>query len=149
LNYSILQKVTPALLKTQAQQMMSMCFWRNNHYWSSRLSSTTRDSGILVVRIADLKKVNWVGFNFCKYCPDAVEVFRILPDSDRFFFEIKPNRYASFKVWCIHSKHFEKIISFLKNVPDIEIEFVVSEPSQIPELFQPLNLAFYERSGSC
>jgi hypothetical protein len=124
-----------------------MCFWRNSHYWSSRSSSTTRDSGIVVIRIACFKTVNWAGFNFCKYCPDAVEVFRKLPKSDRLFYKIKPNRYAAFKVWCVDVQHFEKIISFFKNVPDIELEFVISEPSQIPELFQPLNLKFYERSG--
>jgi hypothetical protein len=127
--------------------MMSMCFWSHSHYWTSRSSSTTRDSGSVVIRIAYFKTVNWVGFNFCKYHPDAVEVFRKLPKSDRLFYEIKPNRYVSFKVWCVDGQHFEKIISFLKNYPDIELEFVISEPSQIPELFQPLNLKFYERSG--
>lgn len=125
--------------------MMSMCFWKNSPYWSSHSSSTTRDWGSVVIRIAYFKPINWVGFNFCKYHPDAVEVFRKLPKSDRFFYEIKPNRYASFKVWCVDGQHFEKIISLLKNVPDIELEFVISEPSQIPELFQPLNLTFYER----
>ncbi|MBD2212187.1 hypothetical protein H6G27_20285 [Nostoc linckia FACHB-104] len=127
--------------------MMSMCFWKNSPYWSSRSSSTTRDWGSVVIRIAYFKLINWVGFNFCKYHPDAVEVFRKLPKSDRFFYEIKPNRYASFKVWCVDGQHFEKIISFLKNSPDIELEFVISDLCQIPELFQPLNLKFYERRG--
>jgi hypothetical protein len=147
LNHSELQKVIPALLKTEAHQMLSLCFWRNSHYWSSRPSSKTRDSDSVVIRIAYFKTVNWVGFNFCKYHPDAVEVLRKLPKSDRLFYEFKPNCYASFKVWCVDSQHFEKIISLFNNYPDIELEFIISSPHQIPELFQPLNLTFYERRG--
>jgi hypothetical protein len=137
------------LLKAEAHQMMSMCFWKNSHYWSSCSSSRKQNSSSVVIRVAYFQKVNWVGFNFCKYHAQAVKNLKTLPDSDKFFYEIKPNCYASFKVWCIDDKHFEKVISFLNNYADVDLEFIINSPEQIPELFQPLNLTFYERRARC
>ncbi|BAY42164.1 hypothetical protein NIES2111_65600 (plasmid) [Nostoc sp. NIES-2111] len=127
--------------------MMSMCFWRNSHYWSSYPSAKKQNSSSVVIRVAYLKKVNWVGFNFCKYHAEAVRIFKTLPDTERFFYKFDLNCYAAFKVWCIDSKHFEKVISELKNYPDISIEFIIGSLKQVPEIFKPLNLTFYERSG--
>ncbi|WP_242057992.1 MULTISPECIES: hypothetical protein [Nostoc] len=146
MNYSILQKVSFTALKTEARQMMAMCFWSHSHYWSSCLSSTNKNSLGVVIRVACFKKVNWVGFNFCKYHAQAVEVFRNLPESDRFFYEIKPNCYASFKVWCIDSQHFDLVVSLLKNYADIELEFAIADPNQVPEIFKVLKLQFFQRN---
>lgn len=126
--------------------MMSMCFWHNSHYWSSYPSAKKQNSSAVVIRVAYLKKVNWVGFNFCKYHVEAVRIFKNLPDTERFFYKFDLNCYAAFKVWCIDSKHFEKVISELKNYPDISIEFIIGSLKQVPEIFKPLNLTFYERS---
>lgn len=129
--------------------MMSMCFWSNSHYWSSCPSPRKKNSSTVVIRVAYFKKVNWVGFNFCKYHAEAVKIFRTLPANDRFFYEMKLNCYAAFNVWCIDDKHFEKLISELNNYVDIGLEFIISTPDQVPELFQALNLTFYERSVQC
>lgn len=126
--------------------MMSMCYWVNSRYWSSQALARNTSSADVVIRVADFQQVNWVGFNFCKYHKQAVEIFQILPNSEKFFCELKPNRCASFKVWCVDEIHFENLISKLNNYADIELEFIISNPHQIPELFQPLNLTFYERS---
>ncbi|WP_242044824.1 hypothetical protein [Anabaena azotica] len=149
MNYPILQKVTPTLLKTQAHQMMSMCYWKNRCYWSSQASSRKQSSADVVIRVADLQQVNWVGFNFCKYHEQAVGIFQELPKSEKFFYELKPNHYASFKVWCVDAMHFENLINKLNNYTDVELEFIISNPQQIPEIFQPLNLTFYERNRGC
>lgn len=127
--------------------MMSMCFWRNSHYWSSYPFAKKQNSSAVVIRVAYLKKVNWIGFNFCKYHAEAVRIFKTLPDTERFFYKFDLNCYAAFKVWCIDSKHIEKVISELKNYPDISIEFIIGSLKQVPEIFKPLNLTFYERSG--
>lgn len=129
--------------------MMSMCFWENSHYWSSQPSPRRQYSSGVVIRVAYFKKVNWVGFNFCKYHAEAVGIFQELPKSEKFFYELKPNCYISFKVWCVDGKHFEKVISGLNNYVDIGLEFIISSPDQVPELFQALNLTFYERSVQC
>lgn len=146
MNYPILQKVSLTALKAEARQMMAMCFWSNSSYWSNCPSSLTRNSTRVVIRVGYFKKVNWVGFNFCKYYAQAVEVFKNLPESDRFFYEIKLNCYASFKVWCIDSQHFEKVISELNNYADVELEFAIADPSQVPEIFKVLKLQFFQRN---
>lgn len=126
--------------------MMAMCFWKSSSYWSSLLPSPLKDSASVVIRVSCFKKVNWVGFNFCKYHAQAVEVFRKLPENERFFYEIKPNHYAAFKVWCIDECHFKKVISELNNYAEIKLEFLVSDPSQVPQLFQGLKLEFSPRN---
>jgi len=129
--------------------MMSMCFWRNSHYWSSRPCLIKQSDSGVVIRVASFQQVNWVGFNFCKYHAEAIRIFKSLPASARFFYEMKLNSHAAFKVWCIDGKYFENLIDQLKNYPDISIEFIISSLKQVDEIFQSLNLTFYERSGQC
>ncbi len=129
--------------------MMSMCFWENSYYWSSQPPAKKQYSSEVVIRVADFKTVSWLGFNFCKYHAQGVRVFQELPNNEKFFYELKPNYYTSFKVWCVDHKHFYKLVSELNNYADIKLEFIINSPHQVPELFQPLNLTFFERSEGC
>ncbi len=143
-----IHEVSLTVLKTEVRQMMAMCFWKNSHHWSSHPSRRKRDFPQVVIRVAYFKTINWVGFNFCKYHAAAVEIFRRLPPSERFFYEIAPNCYAKFKVWCVDCKHFKYILTKLYSYADIEVEFVISPYRKglvVPEAFALLGLTFYER----
>lgn len=140
--------VNLTLLKTEVRRMMLMCFWRNSHHWSSSPSRKKKDYPHIILKVAYFKNLNWFGFNFCKFHPDAVEVFRQLPAPERFFYEIVQDRYTSFKVWCIDRKHFETVIAQLNQYKDVELEFVVNHSQThllIPKPFIEMGLTFYER----
>ncbi len=139
-------------LKTEVSHMMTMYFWKNSIYWSGHLNETKKDRPNVVVKVAYFKNLNWFGFNFCKYHPDAVEILRSLPPDERFFYKITVNRYTSFKVWCIDSKHFDFIVAQLQPIIDIQLEFVVSHTDaelMIPEPFMCLGLRFRKRGMRC
>ncbi|MBW4559200.1 MAG: hypothetical protein KME59_25440 [Trichormus sp. ATA11-4-KO1] len=129
--------------------MMAMCFWKNSHHWSSQPSPRKKYSDHVVIRVADFKTINWVGFNFCKYHAQAVRIFQQLPSSEKLFYEIQPNCYKKFPVWCIDSRQFENVINELNHCAGIHLRFIISSPHQVPELFQPLNLTFLERNSQC
>ncbi|WP_414541726.1 hypothetical protein [Nostoc sp. CCY0012] len=145
MKHSTLQAVTLSLLQTEARQMMAMCFWKNSHHWSSQPLPTTKDSAHVVIRVVYFQTVNWVGFNFCKYHAQGIRIFQQLPKNERLFYEVQPNCYTKFPVWCIDSQHFANVIDELNHCAGIDLKFIVSSPNQIPEIFQPLNLTFSER----
>ncbi len=131
--------------------MMEWCFWANSHHWSSYPTRRKRDEQKIVIRIAYFKSLNWFGFNFGKYHPQAVEVIKQLPTYESYFYEQVQDKYTKFRVWCIDGKHFERILAQLQQIEDIDLEFVVRSTTKglvIPEPFQPLPLTFYER-GKC
>jgi hypothetical protein len=138
-------------LQTSVRRMMAMCFWKNSHHWSS-YPTRRKNNSTFRLRVAYFPILNWFGFNFCKYHPDAVQVFRRLPRNERFFYEVTQDRYTKFKVWCIDGKYFENVLTQLYSYPHIEIEFVVSHKLHglvVPEPFKPLKLTFYERGKEC
>lgn len=140
------------LLKTEARQMMEMCFWKSSHHWSSYPARRKRNEPRIIIRVAYFKILNWFGFNFCKYHREAVEVIQQLPCHERFFLEKVQSRYTKFKVWCIDGKHFERVLEQLKEIEHIELEFVVHPSSQglvIPKPFAGMGLTFYERGALC
>ena len=139
-------------LQRSAHHMMAMCFWKNSVYGSSSLDSKKNNSTHATVRVAYFKNLNWFGFNFCKYHPDAVEIFIRLPSYERYFYEVTLNKYTSFKIWCIDSQHFDFVVAQLQRHADIELEFVVSHQDRglvIPEPFTRLGLTFRKRGERC
>lgn len=135
-------------LQTEVQHLMEICLWASGHHWSSHPSRRKRSETNTIVRVAYFKNLNWFCFNFCKYHCDAVEVIRVTPTHERFFYKKTIDRYTSFKVWCIDAKHFERVLTLLQQIPDIELEFIV-HPSRhglvVPEPFQRMGLTFYKR----
>ena len=138
-------------LKTEANLMMEWCFWRGSHHWSSYPSRRKRNAPPVVLKVAYFKSIDWFGFNFCKYHAKAVEVFRQLPERERYFYEQVQDRYTKFKLWCIKGLHFKQVLALLQQFEDIELEFVVRPSSGvlvIPLAFKALNLTFYERGNT-
>lgn len=144
----ILHSINLTQLKTEARHMMEMCFWKSSHHWSSYPARRKKDSPHTVIRVAYFKSLDWFGFNFFQYHTEAVRVFQQLPRHERFFYERVQDRYTKFKVWCIDGKHKERVLERLKEIEDIELEFVIHPTKNglvIPEAFFRLNLTFYER----
>ena len=139
-------------LQTKARHIMAICEWKNSIYWSSFSTPQKNNSTHVVVRIAYFKNLNLLGFNFCKYHPDAVEVVRSPPSHERYFYQVTPDKYTSFKVWCIDGQHFEFVVAQLHSMFEIELEFVVSHQDRgfvIPEPFTQLGLIFRKRGDRC
>jgi hypothetical protein len=139
-------------LRTEAHHLMEICFWANSHHWSSYPSRRKRLETNTIVRVAYFKNLNWFGFIFAKFHPCAVEVLRVIPAHERFFYEKTHDRYTKFRAWCIAAKHFERVLCQLQQMTDIELEFV-AHPSRhglvVPEPFKQMGLTFYERGKTC
>lgn len=135
-------------LKTEVNWMMEWCFWKHSQHWSSYPTRRKRNDPTVAIRVAHFKSVDWLGFNFCKYHAQAVEVMRQLPAQERYFHEYIHDRHTKFRAWCIDGKHFQSVIDSLECLRDIELEFVVRPNGGnlvVPEPFVPLNLTFYKR----
>jgi hypothetical protein len=139
-------------LRAEAHHLMEICFWANSHHWSSYPSKRKKSEPNTIVRVAYFKNLNWFAFSFSKFHPCGVEVLQLIPDHERFFYEKTHDRYTKFRAWCIAAKHFERVLTQLQQITDIELEFVV-HPSRhglvIPEPFKGMGLTFIERGKTC
>ncbi len=139
-------------LRIEAHHLMEICFWANSHHWSSYPSRRRKSERRTIVRVAYFKNLNWFAFIFSKFHDDAVEVLRVIPAHERFFYEKTHDRYTKFRAWCIAAKHFERVLCQLQKISDIELEFVAHPYSHglvIPEPFKQMELTFYERGKTC
>ncbi|AUT04682.1 hypothetical protein CLI64_30045 (plasmid) [Nostoc sp. CENA543] len=59
-----------------------------------------------------------------------MEVFKRLPNNEKFFDEIKLNCYAVLKLWCFAVKQFEKTPTRLNNYVKTELASVSHNSSQ-------------------
>jgi hypothetical protein len=131
-----------ALLMARACQSLSPSLWINSFYWSSRPSSIKKKLADVAICFICFKRGEEVKFNFCKsHVQQAVEVFKGMRNSEKLFYEIKPNCYAVLKFWCFVVKQFEKTTTTLNNYLKIELQLVshnFSEPANPLLLTPPL-----------
>lgn len=139
-------------LKTEMKHFKDVTFWADSHYWTTRQPGVKRKKENTGVRIAYLKKVNWYAFVFSKFHRESLTVFQELPTYDAYFYKEVMGYRSNFAAWCFDSKHFDDVLRQLKEMPNIEVEFVVKDFGQgleLPEPFQAIGVTFYERGTAC
>ncbi len=135
-------------LKTEMKYLKALSFWANSHYWTTRQAGARRKKENTGVKIAYLEKFNWYAFVFSKFHPSSLAVFQELPTQDAYFYKEVMGYRSNFAAWCIDGKHFDDVLRQLKEMPDIEIEFVVKDSGkglELPKPFQAMGIRFYER----
>jgi hypothetical protein len=132
-------------LKIEVHRLIEICLWDNRHHWSS---CPTRQKSTAVIKVAFIKNLNWLVFHFPKYHAEAIAIFQSLPKHERYYYEETLNRYTKFRAWCIDAQHFGSVLSQLRQIETIDLEFVIPASQQgliVPEMFQALGLSFYQR----
>jgi hypothetical protein len=61
-----------------------------------------------------LESSDWVALLMTRYHGEAVEIIRALPESDRFFYQVKVNRFKQFSIWCVRGDRGGEVIERLK-----------------------------------
>jgi hypothetical protein len=61
-----------------------------------------------------IESVGWVALLMPRYHPEAVEIIRSLLESDRFFYQVKVNRFKQFSIWCVRGDRGGEVIERLK-----------------------------------
>lgn len=134
-------------LKTQMQYLMNSCFWAGSNYWTTRSPQLKTDRTKTNIKICYLARSQWFAFIFNKFHKQAVEVFRSQQKTQRWFYTQPVNSFKSFSAWCISQSCFESVMEQLRSIPDIELEFVVTQSKdglRVPAPFEVLGLQFYE-----
>jgi len=139
-------------LKIEARNLMESCFWANGNYWSTRNPKLKKDRAKTRIKVAYLSRTGWFGFIFSKFSHGVIEIFRSSEKREMWFYQEPVNQYLSFSVWCVNAKHFESVLEQLRVLPEIELEFVVTQTKQglrIPPPFEVMGLQFYEVNPPC
>jgi hypothetical protein len=69
-----------------------------------------------------MESVEWIALLMARYHGEAVEIIRSLPESDRFFHQVKVNRFKLLNVWCVRGECGGEIIDRLKTLADARVE---------------------------
>jgi hypothetical protein len=69
-----------------------------------------------------MESIAWVALLMARYHGEAVEIIRSLPESDRFFHQVKVNRFKLLNVWCVRGERGGEIIDRLKTLPAPRVE---------------------------
>jgi hypothetical protein len=69
-----------------------------------------------------MESVDWVALLMTRYNKEAVDTIRSLPESDRFFHQVKVNRFKQINIWCVRGECSEGILDRLKTLPDTRVE---------------------------
>ena len=144
--------IKPRLLNREAHQLIDACFWSGSQYWTTRQPGTKRDRTKNVIKIAHLAKAGWIAFIFSKFHPGGIEIFRSLPEGERWFYTEPINKFLSFSAWCCPVNHFEFVLSQLRSLPSIECELVIPQTRKglsVPTPFTEMGLEFFEVGSPC
>ena len=144
--------IKPRLLNREARQLIDVCFWSGSHYWTTRQPGTKRDRTKTGIKIAHLAKTEWFAFVFSKFHLEGIEIFRSLPEGERWFYTEPINKFLSFSAWCCPVLHFESVLSQLRSLFDIEVEFVIPQTRKglsVPAPFEGMGLEFFEVGSPC
>lgn len=141
-NYNYLQ------IRAEVNHVIERCCWADSYHWSSYSNRRSKNYPKIVIQVAYLRKSEWIALIFGDYHPEAVEVIKQIPKSDRYFFKVTHNAYLKSRTWCIPKQHFDEIYQLLQQLEKIELEFVIPwDKPIISKSFEKLNLTFYERGG--
>jgi hypothetical protein len=69
-----------------------------------------------------MESIDWIALLMTRYHGEAVEIIRSLPESDRFFHQVKVNRFKQISIRCIRGECSEGILDRLKTLADTRVE---------------------------